>query len=360
MDDTPLNEPRPGGSIEMAAASRVRTGPIIQANAERFELRDPFAEVTYHFKTAPEALAKAEHLGALRFVAIDDAGIRSPVSKVDGQWIRSDGRLLATSVARQPGRDAGLQPSAVSGAPQPDTAKPEIEAMRAARIATLEAALNQRYIVKRALLQLGDITLGQTEYRFRGDASKVAFTASAARLATDISNPSVARSMVDVAETLGWSAVRLSGNEEFKRLAWLEVTLRGVKALGYEPQREDLQLLQRERDARQMNRIEPADGARTAGLGTNAAADGKTTSARGASGHKAVLATLEAVLRSKQVPDRQREAVMAAASENLAHRQRTGQTVKVKVFDKSAPPARPVVVPAREVQRTRERAALVR
>jgi hypothetical protein len=60
------------------------------------------------------------------------------------------------------------------------------------------------------------------------------------------------------------------------------------------------------------------------------------------------------------VPDKQREAVMAAATEKLAQRLRDGQAPKVKVYDKAAPSQRPVIVPAPEVQRTRERAAPVR
>jgi hypothetical protein len=39
---------------------------------------------------------------------------------------------------------------------------------------------------------------------------------------------------------------------------------------------------------------------------------------------------------------------------------REGQSIKVKVYDRSAPSQRPVVVPTPEVQRTRERAAPVR
>jgi hypothetical protein len=58
-----------------------------------------------------------------------------------------------------------------------------------------------------------------------------------------------------------------------------------------------------------------------------------------------VLAAIEAVLVAKKVPEKQREAVMAAATEKLAQRIRDGQVPKVKVYDKAAPSQRPVVVP---------------
>ena len=41
----------------------------------------------------------------------------------------------------------------------------------------------------------------------------------------------------------------------------------------------------------------------------------------------------------------------------LAQRIRDGQAPKVKVYDKTAPSRRPVVVPTPEMQRTRDRAA---
>jgi len=66
------------------------------------------------------------------------------------------------------------------------------------------------------------------------------------------------------------------------------------------------------------------------------------------------------VLVAKRVPEKQRDAVMAAATEKLALRLREGQALKVKVYDKAAPSQRPMVVPTPEVQRTRERAAPAR
>jgi len=157
--------------------------------------------------------------------------------------------------------------------------------------------------------------------------------------------------MVDVAEARNWKALRVSGNEDFKRMVWLEASVRGVKTLGYEPNPGDLEVLKREREARQVNRIEPArDGS------AGAAAPVEKASARGGGGRKAVLAAIEAVLVAKKVPEKQRAAVMAAATEKLAQRIRDGQVPKVKVYDKAAPSQRPVVVPTPEMQRTRDRA----
>ena len=63
---------------------------------------------------------------------------------------------------------------------------------------------------------------------------------------------------------------------------------------------------------------------------------------------------------ANRVPEKQRMAIMAAATEKLAQRIRDGHTLKVKVYDKNAPSQRPAVVPKQEQQRARERAAPVR
>ena len=355
---------RPGGAVEpanRAAVAKQRFQTPAEPAGPRYELRDPFAEVTYRVKTFDEMVAKADQLGASRFHSVDVDGKRTPVEKVGGAWQRAEARSAVTPppTKEEAQRATNVVPLAAPAAPalpaEAVIAKIDVDAERAARALQLVDALSERYIIKRPPLKLGELGVGHTEYRYRGDTSRVAFTETTFKLATDNNNPSVARSMVDVAEARNWQTLRVSGNEDFKRLIWLEASLRGVKALGYEPQHADQELLRRERDTRAINRIEPA----MSNGGTSADGAAKQ-SARGGGGRKAVLAALEAVLVAKQVPEKQRQAVMTAAAENLAQRLREGQTVRVKVYDKAAPSQRPVVVPTPEVQRNRERAAPVR
>jgi len=373
-DTSPSRRPASaqGGTVEpanRAAVAKERFQTPIDVPGERYELRDPFAEVTYRANTFPEMVAKADHLGSSRFVALDAEGKRTTVQKVDGEWQRGPQRAAAPErpVDATPVRNDVPQTTNVvplnKAQPQADAADAKViasidaKAERAALVARLEAALMDRYLIKRAPVTVGDVKVGLTEYRFRGDTSRVAFTESTFRLATDTNSPSVARSMVDVAEARNWRALRVSGNEDFKRMVWLEASVRGVKALGYEPNPADLEVLKKEREARLVNRIEPARG----GSSAAGAAPVEKGSARGGGGRKAVLAAIEAVLLAKGVPDKQRKAVMAAATEKLAQRLREGQSIKVKVYDKAAPSRRPaVVVPTPEVQRSRERAAPAR
>lgn len=372
--------PPMGGTVEptnRATVARERFQTPDEPSGTRYELRDPFADVTYRAKTMPEMIAKADQLGSSRFVEVTGDGERTPVEKVDGQWQRGPQRPAAPQRPEEPlnVRDELPEPGKV--VPMPGAARPaavvngparaggaepsdaaaisriDAQAERAGRIARLETALQERYIIKRAPMSVGDVQVGHTEYRFRGDTTRVAFTESTFKLATDTNSPSVARSMVDVAEARNWKALRVSGNEDFRRLVWLEGSVRGVKTIGYEPSRADLEVLKREREARQVNRIEPA---REAGDST-AAVPTEKASSRGSGGRKAVLAAVEALLVARKVPEKQREAVMAAAAEKLGQRVRSGQDLKVKVYDAAARSQRPVVTPSHEIQRTRERTA---
>jgi Large polyvalent protein-associated domain 7 len=373
---TSAPEQTQGGVVEpanRATIAKERFQTPTEALGERYELRDPFAEITYRSTHLIGMVAKADQLGITRFVGIDDSGQRTTVQKVGDEWHRGPQRPPAPErlVDPVPVRDdvpAASRPAARAKEAAPiapieandrqSTTAIDAKAERAAMVAKLETALMERYVIKRAPVTMGDLTVGRTEYRFRGDTSRVAFTESTFRLATDTNSPSVARSMVDVAQARNWQALRVSGNEDFKRMVWLEASVRGVKALGYEPNPGDMQVLKQAQEARLVNRIEPARDAtpdKPASTPTS-----EKASARGGGGRKAVLVAIEALLVAKRVPEKQREAVMAAAADKLAQRTREGQAPKVKVYDKSAPSKRPVVMPVPEVQRTRDRAAPVR
>jgi hypothetical protein len=355
MDADPGSSLRPGGTLEpanRAAVAKERFQTPNEPATARFEVRDPFAEVTYRANTFENVAAKADQLGSKKVHAIDAEGKRTLIEKVNGAWPRSDAPKLPLPV-RAPVQDPvhvmKVAPQAPTIPPEAAIARIDAEAERTARIARIEAALAERYVIKRAAASVGDIALGQTEYRYRGDAARVAFTASTFRLVTNNNNPSVARSMIDLAEARNWQGLRVSGNEDFKRLVWLEASVRGVKAVGYEPQPGDQELLRRERESRSVNRIEHVTSTPPPGAQPPA-----KESARGSGGRKTVLAALEAVLIAKRVPQRQREAVMAAAAVNLAQRLRDGQTLKVKVYDKAAPTKRAPEPAKPEPQRTRE------
>ncbi|MDC6166595.1 LPD7 domain-containing protein [Paucibacter sp. XJ19-41] len=364
-----------GGTVEpapRARADRDLTPESKQPQGERYELRDPFNEVTYRARTFSEMAAKAAQLDASRFTAIDADGTRTPIRKIDGEWRRGD-RLpalmkpapdLRTTRDDFPDRSEAAADERTTGpaakrAAGPDKAGAKVQARidaqaeRAAMVARIESSLQEQYIIKRAPITLGEMAIGSTEYRFRGDSSRVAFTESHLRLSTDTNSPSVARSMVDLALARGWMGLRVSGADDFRRMVWLEASIRGVKALGYEPNIGDLNLLRRERETRQHNRIEPTPEAVGASSPHALAVASDKSSSRGGS-RKAVIAAMDAILTEKKVPEAKRLAVLAAAERQLAQMARNGHVPKVKVYDRNAERQAQAAAPAPDVSRTQD------
>ena len=63
-------------------------------NQHRYELHDPFAEVTYRLSTAHEAMATAEKIGSTRFQEVTPDGQLAQINQVNGEWQRDDGKNL--------------------------------------------------------------------------------------------------------------------------------------------------------------------------------------------------------------------------------------------------------------------------
>lgn len=291
------SEPTRDGTVEpanRAAVAKERFQAPHPKPLERFELRDPFLGVTDRANIFNEISAKAEQLGASRVTALDADGART---------------------------------------------------------------LAQHYLVTRAPVMVGDRKSGNAEYRLRGDSSRVAFTESTFRLATGTTSPSVARSMVDLAQARDWTGLRVSGAEDFRQRVWLEASVRGVRAVGYEPKPADRELLWREREARQIRRLEPA---RDVDNGGDTAAGVEKASFRGG-GRKAVVAAIDAVLIARKVPEEKRQAVLAAATAQLTRMAQRGDAApKIRIFDRTAPQQVPVTAPRVDLHLGQDSAAPTR
>ena len=115
-----------------------------------------------------------------------------------------------------------VQPSSEPGADDDVNAETKTPAL---------AALSQMYI------KLGDQYLrADNKFYFRDDQKTVAFEDKKNSLFTTLSKPDVIRSMVELAKAKGWETLHLKGTDDFKREAWLEAQLIGLKVAGYIPQ----------------------------------------------------------------------------------------------------------------------------
>ncbi len=107
----------------------------------------------------------------------------------------------------------------------------------------LSSAIRARYIVtheKRGLLDKG-----AAEFIFRNGAEqgRVAFVDAGKAISTERQDKATIRAMVEVATSKNWREITVSGTDEFKRDAWLEASLHGIKVRGFEPRDTDKQLL---------------------------------------------------------------------------------------------------------------------
>lgn len=316
-----------GGAVAPAqrAAGAKSTGPAPQDR----ERGNPFADAAHRGRGVAE---DARHTGEETVNGPWPRGARLPAAK-DRPPVAAPRGADVLEPAEGGGRRAAASPATAGKTDAAAMSRLEAEAERAALAARLEVALKERYVVKKAPVSIGALTIGQVEYRFRSDTSRIAFTESTFRLSTQTSNPSVARSMVEVAQARNWRGLRISGADDFRRLVWLEASVRGVKAVGYEPDPRDLDMLRRERDARQTHRVEPALDASTEASAARAA-----RAPSGACGRPAVVAAIDAVLSAKKVPQARRAAVLAAVAEKLVRRERGELAPHVKVDDPSAWP----------------------
>ena len=95
----------PGGTVEpvdRVAVAKARYQPLGDEPGDRYEMRDPLAEVTYRSHKLSDILLKAEQLGSNKFVAID-AG--PPDHRAQGpQWLAP---RSATRTSSGSGRTTG-------------------------------------------------------------------------------------------------------------------------------------------------------------------------------------------------------------------------------------------------------------
>jgi hypothetical protein len=92
-------------------------------------------------------------------------------------------------------------------------------------------------------------------FYFRDAENRVAFEDRGRKMVTDHNHPEVVSSMVDMAESKGWSKLKVAGHDDFKRQVWLEASMRGIEVSGFTPKDVDLAKLAELQQAQRTNSI---------------------------------------------------------------------------------------------------------
>jgi hypothetical protein len=163
---------------------------------------------------------------------------------------RTDDSRAAAKVLETPAHDhhrprtsSDMHPPSERRHEAPETERLRASLRRPVDPDELPSELLRRYVVTRPAL--GILDKGRTEFTFRGGArdGHIAFADLGKHLSTSTQDADVIRSMVKVAATKGWDEVTVGGSADFRRLAWLEARLAGLRVHGYEARDADLKRL---------------------------------------------------------------------------------------------------------------------
>ena len=204
-----------------------------------------------------------------RIAALDTAALAAVASVRKRETTRVVDQLASASdTATQQLRDAQQSLKAppldgrVTAPNDPDIAAQQQRAIkRPVTEEELSQALLTRYIVSQE--QRGLFNKGSTEFTFRdgNNQGRVAFVDVGKSLSTELEDKSTIRAMVEVATAKKWTEITVSGSDDFRRNAWVEASLNGLKVRGYEPREADKQLLAelRERLPQPKSQPQPQD-----------------------------------------------------------------------------------------------------
>jgi len=229
-----------------------------------------------------------------------------------------EGEALSAHVAQHSRADSFAWPegkAGVSAKPAPgrenraSTAtdpKPAQDSAEVERRAELEKAVLDRFRVE-----------GNT-YRFRDGERGVAFRDGGKRLTTASNDGRVARALAELADARGWTSMRVTGNKDFKREAWVEATSRGIAVTGYKPTEQDKALAEKRGQERGQERK------------TNA-----VERTEGQERYAAIDAVGRSVAERHGGSEAGREALSAALSRRLDERAAAGPLPRVPIRERS-------------------------
>ena len=157
---------------------------------------------------------------------------------------------------RAQGRAANIVEPALTrsrrGARRPADAAGELSL--STRVGDLPDGLGKRYFSEPS-------QLGRRIAFYEGPGAKrAAFHDHGERLTTTQTHPTITRDLARIAQHRGWSVVRVTGEDEFRRQTWLEARALGLDVKGYKPRARDEQELA----ARLKTTRDPAIGGRPA------------------------------------------------------------------------------------------------
>jgi hypothetical protein len=120
--------------------------------------------------------------------------------------------------------------------------------------------------VRRHFVRAGD------QFYYRQKPDTLAFSRRGETIRAHDDTVSLATAMVELAGSRGWSALKVRGSRDFRRMVWAAAVKRGLSVDGYTPSAAERAILDRESEGRQ-NRMSERAESRTAGRERDRPAD---------------------------------------------------------------------------------------
>ncbi len=237
----PAKEPEPyqgvdpdhvygSGRTTTQTATGEATRVFYEGDFRHYEMYDPRTNIQYLRNTPQEIQAD-----------LDKAG---DIGEYEG--VTHDGELITFRKT-----EAGWASPLPGNAPEKNEGIPEHDAASVKKPVTdLNYRIPPESIESRYVVAGG-------KYLSAANHTTVMFTDAGKKISTAKTDMQTINDMLEVAKEKGWDSIKISGSQEFKSMMYVAAESRGIRTTGYRPEPEDLALLERMRQERSLNAIEP-------------------------------------------------------------------------------------------------------
>lgn len=201
-----------------------------EGDFKHYEMHDPRTDTRY-LQDTPEKIQ----------ADLDKAG---DIGEYEG--VTHDGELITFRKT-----EAGWESPLPGNAPEKNEGIPEHDAASVKKPVTdLNYRIPPESIESRYVVAGG-------KYLSAANHTTVMFTDAGKKISTAKADMQTINDMLEVAKEKGWDSIKISGSQEFKSMMYVAAESRGIRTTGYRPKPEDLALLERMRQERSLNAIEP-------------------------------------------------------------------------------------------------------
>ena len=213
--------------------------PYYEGDFKHYEMYDPRTNIQYLRNTPQEIQADLDKAGDIYgYEGLTHDGELVPFSKTADGW---ESPLPGNVPEQTSDHD---QAEKADGVPEPEAAtvkKPVTDLNYRIPPESIES----RYVV------------ADGKYLSAANHTTVMFTDAGKKISTAKTDMQTINDMLEVAKEKGWDSIKISGSQEFKAMMYVAAESRGIRTTGYRPKPEDLALLERLRQERSLNAIEP-------------------------------------------------------------------------------------------------------